>query len=112
MCGACCEYMIVPLDPRMLQSPRLADWIKWAELHGCKVLVDSERGWFDLCIPQVCGELRYDARCNLIVEDRLDERPEMCARYPQSEADLVGVEHVCSYRFEPLTEEASDDQGA
>ena len=100
-CGACCEAMIIPLDPRMLQSPKLGDWIQWAELHGCRILTDKDQGWFDLWVPNGCRELRYDGSCGLMFDGTpVPERPDMCARYPQGQEELVGVEHVCTYHFE------------
>lgn len=111
-CGACCEFMVFPLDPRILTSPNFVDWAHWVELHGGSILIDRKRGWVDLRISQPCSQLQLDARCGLIVDDRLNERPEMCSKYPQSKAEQVGLEHVCTYRFEEDDESSANNGDA
>lgn len=102
-CGACCEKVILPLDPRLRSNPhRFRDWVKWAELHGMTIIDDGER--LDVYIPIQCEALTDDKMCSLIDEDGANtpERPDMCGRYPQSPRELETVKNVCTYKFEPL----------
>lgn len=100
-CGACCEFLILPLDPRMRQADpeRLEDFIYWAGLHGVTIMESGD--WWAARIPLRCEKLVEDAdgdkTCGVFGEP---ERPKLCVRYPRHPLDLEGVAEVCTYRFD------------
>jgi Fe-S-cluster containining protein len=102
-CGACCEYMILPLHPNMLRhkGEKLDDWIKWAEYHGVEIIVDAKE--IRAKVPLKCEKLQEDKSCGVY---GTDERPRMCSTTPRHPLDMEGLEDVCSYKFEVL--EAKD----
>ena len=97
-CGACCLYLELPLDPRLLTNTqeRLADWIHWAELHGVKVYPSGRGKDFQLVarVESKCTELTDDGRCGLYGKE---ERPDLCKRYPMHPLDTEGVKDRCTY---------------
>ena len=100
-CGACCEFLILPLDPRMREADpkRLEDFIYWAALHGITIAESGD--WLAARIPLACEKLVVDAdgdkTCGVF---DTPERPTMCKRYPRHPLELEGVEDVCTYRFD------------
>ena len=100
-CGACCEFIILPLDLRMKQADpeRLKDFIYWAALHG--VAITDSGDWLAARIPLRCERLVTDEdgdkTCGVF---GTPERPVMCARYPRHPLDLEGVADVCTYAFD------------
>ena len=102
-CGACCEFLNIPLDRRLLDAPadRLADWRHWVELHGILVYESGEGDDHQLVarIQSPCKHLTDDKRCAVFGEP---ERPQLCRKYPLHPLDLEGVEDRCTYIWEPL----------
>ena len=102
-CGGCCEGMIVPIDPAVLNNLEFRDWRKWVELHGMilftRRLEGVERTQLRLYIPTPCGALGDDKACLLHEQD---ERPNMCSNYPQNPMDLDTVDEFCTYKFEEV----------
>ena len=98
-CGACCEHIIIPLDPRMMMNSRYADWSNWMRLHGIE-LTESD---FHLLarIPITCRELDEEKRCNLFEKS---ERPEMCQHWPLHPMEIETVKDVCTYGFVRVAE--------
>lgn len=96
-CGACCRFIVLPLDPRICHASvdRVADWIKWLKLHGVEVTMSGD--WLAAKIPLACHELQPDGTCGVYGTDK---RPNMCNAYPKQPLDLEGVEDVCTYRWE------------
>ena len=100
-CGACCEFLILPLDPRMRSADlgRLADFIYWASLHGVQITESGD--WLAARIPLHCEKLVVDEdgdkTCGVF---GTPERPAMCARYPRQPLELEGVADVCTYKFD------------
>ncbi len=93
--------MFLPIDPKVIppedDEKRVAafeDWIKWMELHGVKLF--KMGGSLQVSIPIPCTKLTDDGMCGVF---GTDERPEMCATYPQSGLEIGGLEDVCTYKF-------------
>ena len=102
-CGACCQYMILPLHAAMLSQPpeRLSDWIKWAEYHGIEILVDRGAGSISAKVSLKCEKLADDLTCSVY---GTDERPIMCNKYPLHPLDLEGeLAEICTYEFSKIT---------
>ena len=93
-CGACCEHIIIPLDPRMRQSPRYADWKHWMELHG--LVITEDESYTTARIPVVCRELDEEKKCRLFGKP---ERPHMCKNWPLHPMEIETVKDVCTYQF-------------
>ena len=94
-CGACCEYMLLPIHPAIIANVGFRDWCRWAELHdGIKI----EGDWIKLSIK--CRELTEDKKCRVYGMPLL--RPAMCERFPRQPVDLEGLEDVCTYKFRAL----------
>lgn len=94
--------MFLPIDPKVIppedDEKRVAafeDWIKWMELHGV-TLFRTDTGSLQASIPIACTKLTDDKMCGVF---GTDERPEMCATYPQSGVEIMGLEDVCTYKF-------------
>ncbi|KKN55495.1 hypothetical protein LCGC14_0581700 [marine sediment metagenome] len=101
-CGACCEKIIIPLDPRLRTHPqKFNDWVKWAELHGLIIIDDPEKGRLDAFMYIECEALTPDKECNLM---GTSERPDLCAGFPARPDELESIRNVCSYEFIDLTE--------
>ena len=103
-CGACCEFLILPLDQRLKDADpaQVADFVYWAKLHG--ISISDSGDWYAARIPLACKHLTEDKLCGVI---GTDERPDMCGRYPRLPLDLEGVEDVCTYTFESITDRAA-----
>lgn len=105
-CGACCESMILPLDLRIIQTPKFHDWRKWARLHGVDIKLRSwdKQTVSDVLafVPLSCAMLDSDTKDCIVY----DHRPEMCRKGPVSlqEVELWGLEDVCTYKFEEATD--------
>lgn len=99
-CGACCKFMILPIDTRVASElePWL-DWVAWATLHGIEIKLDG-RG-VRAVIPIRCNALTQQNECILHDSARL---PAMCAASPTCPEDLEGIEG-CSYTFDKEEEE-------
>ena len=101
-CGACCEFVILPLDPRILRAGRekIIDFITWAELHGLSIYQSGD--WVSCRIPLSCKHLVEDSdgdkHCGIMGQP---ERPKLCSRFPRFPVDLEGIQDVCAYTFEP-----------
>ena len=99
-CGACCEFLVLPLDQRMKQNRLFEDFVYWAGLHGIKI--EESGDWLAATIPLACEKLVVDEdgdkRCGVF---GTPERPIICTRYPRQRLDLEGIpEGVCSYKFD------------
>ncbi len=96
-CGACCEFVILPIDRRVLQSERLDDWEKWLNLHGIELQTTPEK--CEVRIPIPCGALQADKSCGV---HGTDERPDMCDEFPMTPMQIpnAGLEERCSYTWE------------
>jgi len=96
-CGACCEFLTLPLDPRLRRAPqeKLADFIYWAKLHGIEIYESGD--WLAAKIPLACTELTDDKRCGVY---GTPARPTLCSTYPKNPLDLDGVDDVCGYRIQ------------
>ena len=103
-CGACCEFLILPLDKRLKDTDpaKLADFIYWAGLHG--IVISDSGDWYAARIPLPCKHLTEDKRCGVF---GTPERPTLCGNYPRLPLDLEGVEDVCTYTFESITDGAA-----
>ncbi len=105
-CGACCEAMLLPLDPRILFNPAFDDYMHWAELHGVRFIkqkdpmsLDSygkEMDKISAWIPLQCKELQEDKGCGLAGSP---DRPVMCSNFPTLPSTLGGLEEICTYKF-------------
>ena len=96
-CAACCQYLVLQVNP---QYNEVAEVKKWIELHGIKLRVD-EQGACWASIPLQCTELTAEGMCGLFGKA---ERPKTCDVWPTSQATIdelneyVG-EEVCTYSF-------------
>mgnify|MGYP001605524450 CR=1 FL=1 len=100
-CGACCQYLVLPLDKRLLNNTteRLDDFIYWAKLHGIEITNDGD--WLAARIPLPCKELDQETLlCKLY---GTPERPDICNRYPRSPADILNIKD-CTYEFEIIND--------
>lgn len=112
-CGACCEAMIIPIDPRVLNNPaKFDDWRYWAKLHGVLVVVSKnprqpELTRVEAYIPLTCKHLQEDKSCGVY---GTEERPHLCSERPRIPADIIGtgLDEVCSYEWK---EEQGDKSG-
>ncbi len=99
-CGACCEFVILPIDSRVATElePYL-DWVKWLALHGMEAKLDG-RG-LRVRVPLKCMMLTRESKCQIYDHDEGPHlgRPKMCANAPTCPEDLEGIEG-CSYTFE------------
>ena len=101
-CGACCEVMLLPIDPRVLQDlDRFDDWRKWVELHGVQIIVQTRAPFVQAYITATCKHLTDDKKCGVY---GTDDRPKMCSHIPYSVYDIVGtgLEEACSYKWEEV----------
>lgn len=98
-CGACCEAVIIPLDPRLLTSGRFDDWRHWLELHDIRVIIDKDKHYLDAYIPARCRELQENKSCGLWESP---ERPDLCSRSPRVPEDLETIEDICTYKFSQI----------
>ena len=96
-CGACCEFMILPLHPQLLKAEKakLDDYKLWASYHG--VVVYEAPDGLMARVPIACEKLDEDKRCSVF---GTDERPNMCSRTPKVPLDIEGLEDVCTYKWE------------
>jgi Fe-S-cluster containining protein len=97
-CGACCEHVILALDPYVTaDKDRFEDWVRWADLHHI-IVVNDDRG-LRAFIPLRCDALQDDGLCGIY-----DDRPDMCKRFPQTREGLESVRNVCTYVFMPTSD--------
>lgn len=97
-CGACCRFMFLPLDRRVLNSPHLRDWRKWLDLHG--VILEVTTDTCRVRIPLPCLMLNdLTGACNIHGNP---DRPEMCDEFPYNQVQLekAGLTEKCSYTWE------------
>lgn len=108
-CGDCCQYVVVPIDPRVLDQPadRLEDWRHWLALHDVDIFFPSEDR-VSASIPLSCYELRGDGKCAVFGTDR---RPEMCSTFPEKPRFLDPL-YRCTYKYREIEdgENASEVQ--
>lgn len=91
-CGsACCQFIVVEVNPIYLRQPDLASWVR---LHRLELLEHAGRTL--VRIPMACSALATDGRCTLY---GMPERPAICQDFPMTPASLLGVESVCTYTF-------------
>jgi hypothetical protein len=101
-CGACCEYVIVPIDQRIdLQPPdRLADFKHWLTLHGLSLHRSEATGELMLRIPTPCSRLEVDAEgdkfCGVY---GTEDRPKLCADLPRYVESLHELKDICTYQW-------------
>ena len=96
-CGACCEFMKLPLDPRVETMPEYNDYVHWAELHGVEIYKQGDR--LIAKIPLKCNELAEDKSCKVF---GTSSRPTMCSHYPRTSNELEEVADVCSYKVREI----------
>jgi len=91
-CGsaACCKYVQLEV-PDAYAEP---DTARWLGLHGMKIEMVGAVTTVRIDTP--CSALTEDNKCGIY-----DDRPKMCADYPQS---MAGVPSVCTYSFVTLDE--------
>lgn len=95
-CGACCEFVILPIDRQVRRSPHLDDWEKWLNLHGIELQTSPDK--CEVRIPVPCGALQADKTCG---EHGTPDRPEMCKEFPMTPMQIpnAGLEERCSYTW-------------
>jgi len=99
-CGlVCCQFLVLPIDPRVRAHPRYEDWKHWVELHGLTLVEDGGELLVRINIP--CSALTEDGLCSLYGKP---DRPKLCDRFPRQPGDLVGLEGQCKYRFTKVEE--------
>ena len=89
-CGRCCEYMVLPLDPRVRNDPAYKDWWWWVGLHNIRIMGNKAH------IPLPCVHLTKDKKCAVY---GTDARPHMCDEGPRLPSEIVGLEEVCTYEW-------------
>ena len=91
-CGACCEYLMIPLDPqyRGELTPREIGWVEWVQAHGIAIIGNKAR------VPLPCAHLTKDKKCAVYGTDK---RPRMCAEGPRLPSEIVGLEEICTYQW-------------
>lgn len=101
-CGKCCEYVVVPLDPRIgLQDPPLfADFKHWLALHGLSLFWSENSDELMLRIPTICSELETDPdgdkHCGAY---GTEYRPLLCSRLPRYVESIHELKDICTYRW-------------
>lgn len=99
-CGACCEYLTVPLDPRINDNEpeKIEDLRYWLSLHGLTMYQDGDQ--LSLNIPIPCSKLVTDEDGDKICGVYgTDERPDLCSNLPRTIRGVRGVEQICTYRW-------------
>ena len=102
-CGACCEFVVLPVDPRAMNTKGFEDWKNWLALH--RIMVRSHgtgpRRGLEARIPLACIKLA-DGACGATDE----ERPKMCGDYPEIPHDVMayGLKDTCTYEFTEVEE--------
>ena len=100
-CGACCEAMIIPVNPLVLRNrARFDDWCKWLALHGMTTRVRGEDD-VEIHIPIPCSELTKEKTCKVYGTDK---RPNVCGRFPRHPYDIESVADICTYKFTKVEE--------
>ena len=102
-CGACCEYLVVPLDPviKTVDPALYKDYAYWLSLHGLLLYVDGSQ--LSLKIPIPCSKLETDEDGDKICGVYgTDERPDLCSRFPRTVMGIRGVEDICTYRWRAI----------
>ena len=93
-CGACCEYLLLPLDPRIQNDPGFEDYKKWVRLHGI-IILDNLKAY----IPIACSALDEDKKCSLY---GTEARPDMCGEGPRLPTEILGLEEACTYTWRKI----------
>lgn len=94
-CGACCEYLMLPLSPLIRYDPAYKDWERWVRLHGIDV-TDSDKAHGKAHVPLPCGYLTEDKKCAV---HGTEDQPRMCAEGPRLPSEIVGLEDICTYKW-------------
>lgn len=87
-CGACCKYLMLPIDPE--RRPGFVHWDHWVKAHGIEIIGSKVR------VPLPCQYLTWDNQC--AVYDT-EERPKMCVEGPRLPEDIKGLEDRCTYQW-------------
>lgn len=101
-CGACCRFLVLPLDPRIRLQPaeKLADFELWLRYHGIEMYETGD--WLAVKLPIPCEKLTDEGQCGVY---GTPDRPNLCSRIPRSPLDVEGIEE-CTYEFTPTNIEA------
>ncbi len=88
----------LPLAPKRecLSFPDLDGWTSWLEEHDITI-VDRAGQTLLAYLPIACEKLE-DGMCTVF---GTDERPQMCAPYPEHPTDVEGID-FCTYDFKPI----------
>jgi Fe-S-cluster containining protein len=93
-CAACCQYIVLQVNPQYAEEKDVKHWI---ELHGINLVKRGGALW--AYIPTPCSALD-GTRCSLY--DTKD-RPKVCDVWPTSQADIDDLEdhtgQKCTYYF-------------
>ena len=96
-CGACCEFVILQVNPQYMEPDRK----KWIELHGIRLFRQEGGVWASIRGP--CRHLTTEKECGIFGEP---ERPQVCAGFPYSARDVALLNDwaaaACSYSFEEV----------
>lgn len=95
-CGACCEFLIVNVNPVYMEPDKKA----WIELHtGLRLFRQESGAWLSIRLP--CKHLTAEKACGIFGSP---ERPQVCADFPSVQTDIAILEDAfgkgaCSYSF-------------
>ena len=99
-CGACCEQIVLPIDPRVLRDlEKFDDWRKWVEYHpGMKVIVRTYHPFVQVYIDIPCSKLEENKDCGVY---GTDERPKLCGDFPKLPYGIedIGLGETCTYKW-------------
>lgn len=102
-CAACCQYLVLQVNPQYAENKDVKHWI---ELHGINLVKRGGALW--AYIPTPCSALD-GTRCSLY---GTEERPKVCDVWPTSQAEIDDLEdHTgqdCTYRFSPTGDIEND----
>lgn len=96
-CGACCDHIMMPLNIHVALDPGYEDWKRWLEAHGVSLV--EARGGLKARVPLRCAYLTWDNQCSV---HGTEEQPRMCVEGPRLPSEIVGLEEVCTYKWERL----------
>ena len=93
-CAACCQYIVLQVNPQYAEQKDVKHWI---ELHGINLVKRDGALW--AYIPTPCSALE-GTRCGLY---GTEERPKVCDVWPTSQAEIDDLQdhtgQECTYSF-------------